>query len=90
MSLIKEPPPGVRVDADSVSQNLTQWIINIDGVDGTLYEGEHFQLLFKFNHKYPFDSPEVSFYIDFFIVLPRNVLSAFWLFKRRCIFFLGF
>lgn len=61
MSLIKEPPPGVTVDEESVSQNLTQWIINIDGVEGTLYEGEHFQLLFKFNNKYPFDSPEVTF-----------------------------
>uniref|UniRef100_A0A182LSR8 N-terminal E2 ubiquitin-conjugating enzyme n=1 Tax=Anopheles culicifacies TaxID=139723 RepID=A0A182LSR8_9DIPT len=61
MSLIKEPPPGVSVDEESVSQNLTQWIINIDGVEGTLYEGEHFQLLFKFNNKYPFDSPEVTF-----------------------------
>lgn len=60
MSLIKEPPPGVTVDEESVSQNLTQWIINIDGVEGTLYEGEHFQLLFKFNNKYPFDSPEVT------------------------------
>lgn len=29
----------------------------MDGVEGTLYEGEHFQLLFKFNNKYPFDSP---------------------------------
>lgn len=29
------------------------------GVAGTLYEGENFQLLFKFNNKYPFDSPEV-------------------------------
>lgn len=33
----------------------------MDGVEGTLYEGEHFQLLFKFNNKYPFDSPEVTF-----------------------------
>lgn len=38
-----------------------RWIINMDGVEGTLYEGEHFQLLFKFNNKYPFDSPEVTF-----------------------------
>lgn len=30
------------------------------GVAGTLYDGENFQLLFKFNNKYPFDSPEVS------------------------------
>lgn len=47
----------------------SRWIINIDGVDGTLYQGEHFQLLFKFNNKYPFDSPEVTIhlpYIPFF------------------------
>lgn len=32
----------------------------MDGAAGTLYEGEHFQLQFKFTNKYPFDSPEVS------------------------------
>lgn len=31
----------------------------MDGATGTLYEGEKFQLLFKFSSKYPFDSPEV-------------------------------
>lgn len=31
----------------------------MEGVSGTLYEGEHFQLQFKFTNKYPFDSPEV-------------------------------
>jgi len=61
MSLIKEPPPGVTVDAESASQNLSEWIITIGGFDGTLYEGEEFQLCFKFNNKYPFDSPEVTF-----------------------------
>ncbi|KAI8118949.1 Ubiquitin-conjugating enzyme E2 W [Lucilia cuprina] len=61
MSLIKEPPPGVSVDTDSIATNLSEWKINIDGFEGTLYEGEHFQLLFKFNNKYPFDSPEVTF-----------------------------
>jgi ubiquitin-conjugating enzyme E2 W len=29
------------------------------GAEGTLYEGELFQLQFKFSPKYPFDSPEV-------------------------------
>lgn len=37
----------------------------MDGVEGTLYEGEHFQLLFKFNNKYPFDSPGKN---QFFII----------------------
>lgn len=40
---------------------MFRWKINIAGFEGTLYEGEHFQLLFKFNNKYPFDSPEVTF-----------------------------
>lgn len=37
----------------------------MDGVEGTLYEGEQFQLLFKFNNKYPFDSPGkiIAFFI---------------------------
>lgn len=32
----------------------------MEGVPGTLYEGEKFVLQFKFTNKYPFDSPEVS------------------------------
>ena len=28
--------------------------------EGTLYDGEEYVLLFKFNSKYPFDSPQVS------------------------------
>lgn len=61
MSLIREPPPGVFVDGDMVGQNLTQWTVQMDGAKGTLYEGERFQLQFKFSSKYPFDSPEVTF-----------------------------
>lgn len=61
MSLIREPPPGVHVDEDLAGQNLTQWIVHMDGAKGTLYEGERFQLQFKFSSKYPFDSPEVTF-----------------------------
>lgn len=32
----------------------------MEGASGTLYEGERFQLQFKFSNKYPFDSPEVK------------------------------
>lgn len=32
----------------------------MEGATGTLYEGEKFQLLFKFSSRYPFDSPQVS------------------------------
>ncbi|CAH1961505.1 unnamed protein product [Acanthoscelides obtectus] len=60
MSLVKEPPPGVSVDPDIAERNLLHWIIDIRGAAGTLYEGERFQLQFKFSNKYPFDSPEVG------------------------------
>lgn len=32
----------------------------MEGAPGTLYEGEKFQLLFKFSNRYPFDSPQVN------------------------------
>lgn len=40
---------------------LYRWIVDMEGASGTLYEGERFQLMFKFTSKYPFDSPEVTF-----------------------------
>lgn len=55
----------------------------MEGASGTLYEGEKFQLLFKFSSRYPFDSPQVSttLSVGLFVV---NVcfcvaLSFFWL-----------
>ncbi|KAJ7338926.1 hypothetical protein JRQ81_012828 [Phrynocephalus forsythii] len=38
-----------------------RWIVDMEGAPGTLYEGEKFQLLFKFSSRYPFDSPQVMF-----------------------------
>uniref|UniRef100_A0A8B9LS45 N-terminal E2 ubiquitin-conjugating enzyme n=1 Tax=Astyanax mexicanus TaxID=7994 RepID=A0A8B9LS45_ASTMX len=38
-----------------------RWFIDMEGASGTLYEGEKFQLLFKFSNRYPFDSPQVMF-----------------------------
>lgn len=35
------------------------WTINMQGAEGTLYDGEQFQLQFKFGSSYPFESPEV-------------------------------
>ncbi|KAH9363545.1 hypothetical protein HPB48_005922 [Haemaphysalis longicornis] len=57
----KEPIPGVSVDVDNVGSDLTQWTVDMEGAKGTLYEGEKFQLTFKFSLKYPFQSPEVTF-----------------------------
>ncbi|XP_060858084.1 ubiquitin-conjugating enzyme E2 W-like isoform X2 [Metopolophium dirhodum] len=56
----REPPPGMSVDVQA-EQNLKNWIINMQGPKGTLYDGEQFQLRFKFDTKYPFESPEVTF-----------------------------
>lgn len=61
MAMLKEPPPGVTVDVDSANNKLTEWRVFMEGVAGTLYEGEQFQLSFKFTSKYPFDSPAVTF-----------------------------
>ncbi|CAO1327448.1 unnamed protein product [Diamesa serratosioi] len=61
MELIKNPIPGLKVDEESVSQNLSQWLIEIMGAEDTLFAAETFTLEFKFNNKYPFDSPQVQF-----------------------------
>jgi len=61
VSLIKDPPPGVVIDTESVGQSLDVWIVDLNGVSETIYEGEKFQLQFRFGPKYPFDSPEVIF-----------------------------
>jgi len=39
---------------------LFSWVISMQGAEGTLYDGEQFQLQFKFDSKYPFESPEVN------------------------------
>lgn len=40
---------------------LLSWTINMQGAEGTLYDGEQFQLQFKFGTSYPFESPEVNY-----------------------------
>lgn len=37
-----------------------RWIINVEGVRGTIYEGERFQLQFIFSKKYPLEPPQVN------------------------------
>lgn len=59
--MIKDPPVGVHVNAENISQNLSEWVVDLSGAPGTLYEGETFKLQFKFGTRYPFDSPEVVF-----------------------------
>uniref|UniRef100_A0A8C8JKG5 N-terminal E2 ubiquitin-conjugating enzyme n=1 Tax=Oncorhynchus tshawytscha TaxID=74940 RepID=A0A8C8JKG5_ONCTS len=61
MALQNDPPPGMTLNEKSVQNTITQWIVDMEGATGTLYEGEKFQLLFKFSSRYPFDSPQVMF-----------------------------
>ncbi|XP_061457483.1 ubiquitin-conjugating enzyme E2 W isoform X1 [Rhineura floridana] len=61
LALQNDPPPGMTLNEKSVQNSITQWIVDMEGASGTLYEGEKFQLLFKFSSRYPFDSPQVIF-----------------------------
>ncbi|CAG5120127.1 unnamed protein product [Candidula unifasciata] len=60
-AMTKDPPAGVSVNTNSLSSSLSEWVVDIEGAPGTLYEGERFQLSFKFTSRYPFDSPQVMF-----------------------------
>lgn len=61
----------------------------MEGVTGTLYEGESFQLQFKFTNKYPFDSPEVRKTSGLYINLHTKILHIFisHFFKYLCGFY---
>ncbi|XP_043545099.1 probable ubiquitin-conjugating enzyme E2 W-B isoform X2 [Chiloscyllium plagiosum] len=71
MALQNDPPPGMTLNEKSVQNSITQWIVDMEGAPGTLYEGEKFQLLFKFSGRYPFDSPQVIFTGDNIPVHPH-------------------
>jgi ubiquitin-conjugating enzyme E2 W len=70
MAMHTDPPPGITFSQSmptdesspgSSSDCLNSWVVDLKGAEGTLYEGEEFQLSFKFSPKYPFESPVVSF-----------------------------
>uniref|UniRef100_A0A6G1SDT1 N-terminal E2 ubiquitin-conjugating enzyme n=1 Tax=Aceria tosichella TaxID=561515 RepID=A0A6G1SDT1_9ACAR len=63
MAIQKDSPPGVKVDFNNITifNDMTQWIVDIEGAEKSLYDGERFQLQFRFSPQYPFESPEVTF-----------------------------
>ncbi|ESP05221.1 hypothetical protein LOTGIDRAFT_152035, partial [Lottia gigantea] len=61
LALTKDPPVGVKVNTDEITKKLSEWTVDIEGAQGTVFEGERFQLQFKFGSRYPFDSPQVMF-----------------------------
>ena len=61
-SFVSSPPPGLELDEETLSgADLGVWRVKMAGPANTLYTGEQFVVQFKFNGKYPFDSPEVTF-----------------------------
>uniref|UniRef100_A0A8C9EKW6 UBC core domain-containing protein n=1 Tax=Pavo cristatus TaxID=9049 RepID=A0A8C9EKW6_PAVCR len=88
LALQNDPPPGMTLNEKSVQNSITQWIVDMEGAPGTLYEGEKFQLLFKFSSRYPFDSPQVSLFVypKFMYLLYGDCLiicRSFLLLQRR-------
>lgn len=61
----------MKIDTDEVIKDLTEWNVKLDGAQGSLYDGERFQLHFKFTSRYPFDSPQVMFIGDNIPVHPH-------------------
>ncbi|XP_060077140.1 probable ubiquitin-conjugating enzyme E2 W-A [Ylistrum balloti] len=58
LALTKDPPAGVKVDSKSICTNLSEWTVDLEGAPESIYEGEKFQLMFKFGARYPFESPQ--------------------------------
>ena len=61
-SFVTSPPDGLELDQDTLTgDDLGIWKVKMAGPTNTIYDGEQFVVQFKFNAKYPFDSPEVTF-----------------------------
>ena len=59
---VSSSPAGLELDEETLAgADLGVWRVKMTGQVDTLYEGEKFTLQFKFNEKYPHDSPEVMF-----------------------------
>ncbi|KAJ2503979.1 hypothetical protein GGI11_007530 [Coemansia sp. RSA 2049] len=56
--LKKGQSENISLDA---TDNIDRWVVRIRGVEGTLYEGEEYMLLFEFPDEYPLESPVVTF-----------------------------
>lgn len=56
---VKEPPvPGMSVIP---TERLDEWLVNVQGAEGSVYQNEHYRLRFKFPADYPMEAPEVIF-----------------------------
>ncbi|GMP81466.1 hypothetical protein CsSME_00036166 [Camellia sinensis var. sinensis] len=54
------PPSGFN---HKVTDNLQRWVIEVNGVPGTLYSNETFQLQVDFPEHYPMEAPQLFFFL---------------------------
>eukprot|EP01094_Clydonella_sp_ATCC50884_P022158 TRINITY_DN5049_c0_g1_i1.p1 TRINITY_DN5049_c0_g1~~TRINITY_DN5049_c0_g1_i1.p1 ORF type:complete len:195 (-),score=43.43 TRINITY_DN5049_c0_g1_i1:231-764(-) len=59
MSFMMNTPPGISAFPDG--DNLFTWSGTIDGVQGTVYEGQSYKVVLKFPANYPISAPTVTF-----------------------------
>lgn len=38
LELLTNPINGIHIDEDKVAKNINEWIVQIDGAEGTIYE----------------------------------------------------
>lgn len=50
--------PGMAVRP---TQRLDEWLVDVQGAEGSVYGGERYQLRFIFPSDYPMEAPEVIF-----------------------------
>jgi ubiquitin-protein ligase len=56
---VKEPPvPGMAV---ATTDRLDEWLVSVQGAEGSVYAGELYRLRFVFPSEYPMEAPEVVF-----------------------------
>src|SRR3546814_13935158 len=54
------PVPGLEVSTSA--ENPDQWVVQVTGAEGTIYNGEQYSLRVIFNASYPMEAPEVVFF----------------------------
>lgn len=46
LELLTNPMPGIFIDEEKVGKNINEWIVTIEGADGTIYEVNEIYFLY--------------------------------------------
>lgn len=57
-AFIENPPDNCKL---SIGNNIRSWVVTLNGVSGTIYDGEIFKLKMNFPKDYPSKPPSVYF-----------------------------